>query len=132
MNHIYEYATIRYIPDVERNECLNIGLIMMCKRCRWIRVAFEVNECRILAIDPDCDTEILKNQLRLFSEIAAGNKSYGPVALLEPEERFRWLTAVKSSCIQTSRPHPGLTQDLDSTFECVFNRMVSVRKPVEH
>lgn len=124
MNHIYEYAVICFIPDIERNERINVGLIMMCKRHRWIRLKFIIDEQRILSLAPYSDLPLLKKQLEGFSAIAAGDHSYGPIAILEPEERFRWLTSVKSTCIQTSRPHPGITNNLDSTFESIYSRLV--------
>lgn len=127
MNHIYEYAVIRYVPDIERDERINIGLIMMCKRRRWLRMAVNIDKNRILPIAPDSDLVSLKNQLSGFSGIASGDNAYGPIAQLEPEERFRWLTAVKSACINTSRPHPGLTDDLDTTFNKIFDRLVATR-----
>lgn len=124
MKHLYEYAVIRFVPDIEREEFINIGIVMMCKRRRWLRAAMNVAESKVRALASDWDMEMLHNQLRSFSGIVAGYAAYGPIAGLEPEERFRWLTAVKSACIQTSRPHPGLTEDLDAAFNEIFGSMV--------
>lgn len=120
----YEYAVIRFVPRVEREEFVNVGLAMMCKRRRWMRIELLLNENRIKAMSPDADLEVLARQLQSFVDIAEGKKSAGPVASYPVEERFRWLSAVKSSVIQTSRPHPGLTPDLDLTFRSLFSDLV--------
>lgn len=122
-NLLYEYAVVRYLPRVEREEFVNVGLVMMCKRRRWIKVRFCVDAARILAFHPGADVEMLASQLEGFEAIAGG-KAGGVLSGLEPHERFRWLTAVRSACIATSRPHPGLTPDLDATFDRLFAELV--------
>lgn len=123
--HLYEYAVVRYIPSIERGERLNIGLIMMCKRLRWIRARFDINLERLSALYPSADIVPLNNQLTGFELVAKGDvRNGGVIAQLEPHERFRWLTAVRSACIQTSRPHAGLTHDLDKTFDNLFASLV--------
>ena len=124
MEFVYEYAVIRYVPDIERQEFINVGLIMMCKRKRWIRIVLRFDEERIRLFDPNVDLQCLSRQLNAIEEIALGNKAFGPVAMFEPEERFRWITAVKSACIQTSRPHPGLTDNLEESFLHLVERLV--------
>lgn len=123
-SHIYEYAVIRYVPRVEREEFINVGLIMMCKRKRWIRVAIRVPEQRIRMFDSAMSPDELLQQLSLFTAVAEKRSDAGPMTQLEPEERFRWLTAVKSACIQTSRPHPGLSTDLDADFDRLLAELV--------
>ena len=120
----YEYAVVRYVPRVEREEFINVGLAMMCKRRRWIKVGIFIPEGKLCAMCPDTDREILARQLQSFIEIAEGKRSAGPVAQYPVEERFRWISAVKSSVIQTSRPHPGMCEDLDATFSCLFEELV--------
>ncbi|MDE6547651.1 MAG: DUF3037 domain-containing protein [Muribaculaceae bacterium] len=120
----YEYAVLRYVPRVEREEFINVGLAMMCKRRRWIKVGIFIPEGKLCAMCPDTDREILARQLQSFVEIAEGKRSAGPVAQYPVEERFRWISAVKSSVIQTSRPHPGLCEDLDATFSRLFEELV--------
>ncbi|MDE6611880.1 MAG: DUF3037 domain-containing protein [Muribaculaceae bacterium] len=121
--HLYEYAVVRYVPRVEREEFVNVGLVMMCKRRRWVRARVCCDHDRLRALWPECDTETLECQLKSFDAIAAG-KSKSPVAALEAHERFRWLTAVRSACITTSRPHPGVTDNLDRTFNRLFAELV--------
>lgn len=122
-NHLFEYAIVRYVPRVEREEFINIGLVMMCKRRRWIRVRFSVDEMRLRAFAPCADVESLKCQLESFGRVAEGCK--GAIGELETHERFRWLTAVRSACLTTSRPHPGLTPDLEATFDRLFADLVA-------
>lgn len=120
--HLYEYAVVRLVPRVEREEFVNVGLVMMCKRRRWLRVAFDINEERIRAIAPDFDVKYACSQLDTFQLVVEGRE--WRTCGLEVEERFRWLTAVRSACIATSRPHPGLCENLDETFERLFRELV--------
>lgn len=122
--NLYEYAVIRYVPDVEREEFVNVGLLMMCKRRRWLRSRIAVNKNRIDGFaSPHCINDI-EEQLRTFVTVVNGDRSSGPIGELPVEERFRWLTAVKSASIQTSRPHPGLADNLDEEFERLFAKLV--------
>lgn len=114
--NLYEYAVIRYVPNVEREEFVNVGVVMMCKRRRWIKVELHIDRERINVLWPDADIEALNRQLQSFADIASGKKTAGPISQYPVEERFRWITAVKSCVIQTSRPHPGMTSDLEYTF----------------
>lgn len=121
--HLYEYAVVRYVPRVEREEFINVGLVMMCKRRRWLRVKINCDNARIAALWKDADITALIHQLESFTDIAEG-KGCSPIAQLEAHERFRWLTAVRSASIATSRPHPGLTNDLDATFLRLYSELI--------
>lgn len=123
--NLYEFAIIRYIPDIERGEFMNVGLAMMCKRKRWMRVQTHIDARMLELLHSPVDTEQLQNQLMLFERVGNGMRNCGPIAPLEAEERFRWLTAVKSSVLQTSRPHAGKCDDLDETFDALFARLIS-------
>ena len=122
--HLYEYAVVRFVPQVEREEFINVGLLMMCKRRRWLRVAVSIDPERLRAFAPGTDVEALRRHLESFERHATPGP--GPIASLEAHERFRWLTAVRSACIQTSRPHPGLTTNLEATFSRLFEELVAV------
>ncbi len=122
--HLYEYAVIRVVPRVEREEFINVGVIVFCKRRKFIKMRFHLNEARLQALWPELDAGVLKANLDSFEAIARGAKGAGPIALLEMPERFRWLTAVRSSVIQTSRPHPGLCTDLEHFTEKLFLELV--------
>lgn len=123
-NHLYEYAVIRFVPKVERGEFINIGLIMMCKRQKWIKYKYEVPVNKYKTFVTDIDIDLLSGHLDYFRGIAYGDARLGQLAMLPVEERFRWLTAVKSCGIQNSDVHPGLTSDLELTFTNLFKELV--------
>lgn len=120
--HLYEYAVVRYCPKVEREEFINVGLVMMCKRRRWLRCELRFDRERILHFSPWADMDMAEEQLRSFMAIAVGDSS--PIGMLEAHERFRWLTAVRSACLTTGRPHAGKTADLDKTFDRLLAELV--------
>ncbi|CAH0284395.1 DUF3037 domain-containing protein [Chryseobacterium sp. WG14] len=121
---IYEYAVIRLVPKVEREEFFNIGLVMFSKKEKFIRVAFHLCPDKFKLMHSKLDYEDIIQNLESFQKIAEGNKEGGPIALLDIPERFRWLTAVRSAVVQTSRPHPGKSKDLDTTFGKLFEELV--------
>lgn len=123
-SHLFEYSIVRYVPSVERGEAVNIGLAMMCKRRRWMRLEFHLDHERLEALRAPHTPAEIEAQLEGMKLVAAGNPSDGRLAAMEPEERFRWLTAVRSASIQTSRPHPGTCADLDATFKRLFSELV--------
>lgn len=122
--HLYEYAVVRYVPRVEREEFINVGLIMMCKRRRWLKIALEPDFNKIEAMGPSHEQDEINRQLAGLKLVAEGNRDGGPIAALDVTERFRWLSAVRSACIQTSRPHPGISTDLDADFERLMTELV--------
>ena len=121
---LYEYAVVRVVPKIEREEFINVGLILFCKRKRYLRFAFQLPEAKIRLFCQEFDLEQVKENLQSFARICAGDKTAGPIAQLEVDEKFRWITAVKSSSIQSSRPHPGFSSDLDRTFEKLYAELV--------
>ncbi len=121
--HLYEYAVIRVLPVVEREEFINTGIILFCKKAKFIKVLFEVNANKLRLFSKDLDMEQVRSNLQSFEKIAHGDSQCGPIALLDLPSRFRWLTAVRSSVIQTSRPHPGLCDDLEKTTERLFREL---------
>lgn len=122
--HLYEYAVIRVLPAVEREEFLNVGIVLFCKRAKYIKVLYTLNTARFAAFAGELDLEQVQKNLDAFEKIAMGTKNCGPIAELDIPSRFRWLTAIRSSAIQTSRPHPGLCTNLDDTAQRLFAEMV--------
>ncbi|MEM8521049.1 DUF3037 domain-containing protein [Flavobacterium sp. PL12] len=122
--HLYEYAVIRVVPRVEREEFLNVGIMVFCKRAKFVKMLFAVDEAKMQLFASDLDLEQLQLNLESFQKIAHGAKNGGPIAQFELSERFRWLTALRSSAIQTSRPHSGFSSNLDETAERLFEEMV--------
>ncbi len=127
---IYEYCMLRYVADIEREEFVNVGLMMMSKRYRWIRCALHIDEDRISSFSPKADIRRLRMQLAVFT------KDDVPERDLPVEERYRWMVAVKSAVIQTSPSHPGIIfttsplsrqeagRLLDEKFEELFVRLI--------
>ncbi len=122
--HLYEYAVIRVVPRVEREEFLNVGIILFCKKAKFIKVLSSVNEAKLLPFLGELDMEQLHLNLEAFGKVGHGEKSGGPIAQFDIPSRFRWLTAIRSSAIQTSRPHPGLCDDLEQTAQRLLEEMV--------
>ncbi|KIO52610.1 DUF3037 domain-containing protein [Flavobacterium hibernum] len=123
-SHLYEYAVIRVVPRVEREEFLNIGIILFCKKAKFIKVLHYINDAKIEALSNDFDIEQLHCNITALEKIANGVKDGGPIGEMDIPERFRWLTAIRSSAIQTSRPHPGLSEDLEKTIQRLFSELV--------
>ncbi|PTT73728.1 MULTISPECIES: DUF3037 domain-containing protein [unclassified Chryseobacterium] len=121
---IYEYAVIRLVPKVEREEFFNIGLVMFSKKEKFIKVEFYLCPDKFKLMRSKIDYEDVIQNLESFKKIADGAKDGGPIAQLEIPERFRWLTAVRSSVVQTSRPHPGKSKNLEDTFGRLFEELV--------
>ena len=122
--HLYEYAVIRVVPRVEREEFLNVGIILFCKRAKFIKMLYAIDQSKMQLFSSELDLEQLQLNMESFQKIAHGAKNGGPIAQFELSERFRWLTALRSSAIQTSRPHPGFSTNLDKTVQRLFEDMV--------
>lgn len=121
---LYEYSIIRFVPKVEREEFINIGIIMFSKKHNFLKVKYFLNDNRINAFAHDFDLCFIDSNLKALSEIAQGSNTISEVSKFDIAERFRWLTAVRSSCIQTSRPHPGKTYDLDRKLENLYREYI--------
>ena len=121
---IYEYAVIRLVPKVEREEFFNIGLVMFSKKEKFIKVEYYLCPDKFKFMRSQLDYDDIIQNLESFQKIANGAKDGGPIAQLEIPDRFRWLTAVRSAAVQTSRPHPGKSKDLEKTFGKLFEELV--------
>ncbi|MDQ3112257.1 MAG: DUF3037 domain-containing protein [Bacteroidota bacterium] len=121
---LYEYAVIRFVPHVEREEFLNVGVIVFCKEKKYVKVLFHIDIEKLRVLAPDSDVNELKEYLEAFAATASGNDNGGPIAKEDAASRFRWLTAVRSSSIQTSRPHPGFCTDLEATIKRLLEELV--------
>ncbi|HEY4061031.1 MAG TPA: DUF3037 domain-containing protein [Puia sp.] len=110
-NHLFEYAVIRVVPRVEREEFLNVGVILYCPRPKFLQVMFTLDKQRLSAFSPSLDLAELEEHLRAFRQIALGEAEGGPIGRLDIASRFRWLTASRSTIVQTSKVHPGFCDD---------------------
>jgi hypothetical protein len=122
--HLYEYAVVRVVPRVEREEFINVGVVLCANKSDFIDCKIRLDEARLLALDPETDIELIRANLQSFEKVCCGQKDGGNIATFDIASRFRWLTAVRSSVIQTSRPHPGITDDLDATLQRLFEEYV--------
>jgi len=120
----YEYAIIRIVPRVERQEFINAGIILFSKSAKYLKARIYINEAKLNCFESEIELEAIKKNLAAFIGVCEGNKDSGPIALDDLPSRFRWLTAMRSSSIQTSRPHVGSSTDLDKTFDRLYQEMV--------
>jgi len=122
--HLFEYAVIRVVPRVEREEFINVGVVVYCKKHKYLHTRINLNPDKLQAFYAKIDIDELRENLLAFERICAGEKSGGPIAQLPVADRFRWLTATRSTVVQTSKVHPGLSFDVDQTLEKLFNEQV--------
>lgn len=122
--YLFEYAVIRIVPRVEREEFLNVGVILYCKDLQYLQTKFTVDEERLKAFTGYLDLEELKQHLSALKKISEGDSSAGEIARLEPALRFRWLTAARSTIVQTSKVHPGLCTDINETLDRLYTQLV--------
>ena len=120
----YDYAVIRVVPRVERGEFVNVGVVVSCKGSGRLEARIEVDEARLRALDPSVDLETVRRHLAAFAAICAGGAEAGPIGVLPPRERFHWLTAKRSTMIQTSPTHTGRCLDPMAAIERLFDSMV--------
>jgi len=121
---IYEYAIIRYLPKVEREEFINIGVILMCKRKSYLQLKFTIDEKRLRAFSEEVDVEMIADYLNAWEKVCAGAEVGGQIGSLELHVRFRWLTANRSTIIQSSAVHSGIGFEEAATLEDIFERYV--------
>jgi hypothetical protein len=121
---LFEYAVIRIVPRVEREEFINTGVILFCKKASYLGVRYQINESRVICLSPSTDLDCLSDSLKALEKISFGDSSGGPIARLDTPSRFRWLTATRSTILQTSKVHPGLCYDPAATLEMLFKKLV--------
>ena len=122
---LFEYAVLRVVPRVEREEFLNVGVILYCPAQGFLQVRFELNEARLHAFaSQQLDLGELHERLRAFERICRGRAEGGPIGQLAVAARFRWLTAQRSTVVQTSPVHPGLCADAAATLARLHAELV--------
>ncbi|MFK7843655.1 MAG: DUF3037 domain-containing protein [Rhodothermales bacterium] len=125
---LYDYAIIRVIPRVEREEFVNAGVILSCKKSDYLGVRIELDENRLLALNPTADLKTINKHLTAITRIC--NDGEGPIGQLTRRERFHWLVAPRSTMIQTSAVHAGYCSDTVLELERLVDTMVRTPKPV--
>jgi hypothetical protein len=123
-NQLFEYAVVRIVPRVEREEFLNAGVILYCAKAKFLQARFKVNENRIRNFCAKINIEEIEEHLKTFEKICGGGDDSGPIGKLSLAERFRWLTATRSTILQTSKVHPGFTNDAQKTLNKLLDQLV--------
>ncbi|WP_373511475.1 DUF3037 domain-containing protein [Persicitalea sp.] len=122
---LFEYATIRVVPRVERGEFINVGVVLFCKNQKFLRSRIALDKVRLAALFPESDAGVIVQHLQSFDNICTGEISKSPIATLDAASRFRWLTARRSTIIQASEVHPGLCLDAETTLMNLFEQVVA-------
>lgn len=122
--YTYEYAVIRWVPKVEREEFMNIGVILFSKHKKLLSIEYHIDKSRLENFAADVDLEEIQEYLEAWHLIAQGAKEGGEIACLDQASRFRWLTASKSTIIQCSKVHPGLHPNPEDVLNKLFQRYV--------
>ncbi|AYB29597.1 DUF3037 domain-containing protein [Chryseolinea soli] len=123
-SHLFEYAVIRVVPRVEREEFVNVGVILYCSHEKFLDTRFILNPDRVKALCGEVDLMELNNHIESFERICRGGSAAGPIGALSIAERFRWLTATRSTILQTSKVHPGLCDDANKTLLRLYHELV--------
>ena len=120
--NVFEYAVLRAIPRIERGECLNVGVMVYCQALDYIGARVQVNEARLLALDPSADVDAVTAAVDAIKTTCAGTT--GPSSGASPGERFRWLTAPRSTIVQPGPVHSGLTEKPEAELARLFDELV--------
>ena len=120
----YQYAIVRVVPHVERGECINAGVVLLCRSLGYIGALTSLDEARLRAIAPDADPGAIRSHLDAIERIARGDPAAGPIADLSIAERFHWLVSPASTIIQPSPVHTGLTDDPAAELERLTETLV--------
>ena len=123
-HNLFEYAVIRIVPRVEREEFLNVGVILYSRAEQFLQARYRLIPERIQAFDNKLDLAELETYLQSLERICHGSTNSGPIALLDPASRFRWLTATRSTIIQTSKVHPGFCNEPGKALDKLFAELV--------
>lgn len=123
MPHVYSYAVVRLVPRVERQEFVNIGVLVYCHALRYLKAVLEPDRERIKSLFPSFDFSDIESDLPAFVDQAAGIGG-SPIAQLSPSERFHWLAAVRSTVLQLSPTHTGVCDDLDACVQRLLDQQV--------
>ena len=122
----FQYAVLRVVPRVEREEFVNVGVIVFCRTRGFLRARVALDPRRIRTLAPDIDLETVREHLDARVRVAAGDPGAGPIAALPQSERFHWLVAPSSTIIQTSSVHSGLCDEPEAVLERLFAQLVAI------
>ena len=120
----YDYAIIRVVPKVEREEFINVGVIVSCPARGFLEARIALDEQRLMALDATLDMDSLRVHLETIPAICTGGEQAGPIGRLSQRERFYWLSAPRSTVIQISPVHTGLCKNPTAILEHLLDTMV--------
>jgi hypothetical protein len=123
-NSPFQYAVLRVVPDIERGEFLNAGVVLFSRTRGFLAARVALDPARLAALSPGADAELVADRLATLERVAAGDPDAGPIARLDPSERFNWLVAPASTVVQPSPVHTGLCDDPEGMLEHLFARLV--------
>ncbi|MGF1925307.1 MAG: DUF3037 domain-containing protein [Bacteroidia bacterium] len=121
---LFEYAVIRVVPRVEREEFMNVGIILYCAKRNFLKASICINEQRVLSLASDIEMDFVKKNLEAISKICEGGVQAGPIGILDSASRFRWLTATRSTVVQVSKVHPGFCFDAEEVLQRLMKQLV--------
>ena len=121
---LFEYAVIRLVPKVEREEFINVGVILYSREQKFLKVLLQLNEQKLRAIANDIDITEIKNHLQAIERICKGDPGSGPIGEMDIATRFRWLTATRSTIVQASKVHPGFCNNPNEALGKLFTDLV--------
>lgn len=122
--YLFEYAVLRIVPRVEREEFINVGVVLYCPKQKFLQCRYQLVESRLKALCVQSDCDEIAGYLKAFEEVCNGVPGAGPIAGLPLAARFRWLTATRSTILQTSKVHSGLCTDAAGMLDHIFNQQV--------
>lgn len=120
----FEYAIIRLVPKVEREEFFNVGVILFSKRKKFLDMKYHINIDKLKVFVPELEIAALNEYLNAWKYICDGKFSGGKIGELEISDRFRWLAACRSTIIQSSKTHPGLCENPEKELQDIFEKYV--------
>jgi len=120
----FEYAIIRLVPKVEREEFFNVGVILFSKRKKFLGIKYHINPGKLKALAPELELDFLNDYLNAWKLICEGKASGGKIGAFEVSDRFRWLAACRSTIIQSSKTHPGLCENPEKELNDIFEKYV--------
>jgi hypothetical protein len=119
----FDYAVLRVVPRVDREEFINAGVIVYCAEQPFLAARVHFDEARLKALWPALDVELVRQHLEAVPRICSGDASAGPIARLTPRERFHWLVAPRSTIIQVSPVHSGLCETPADALDRLFRQL---------
>lgn len=122
--NLFEYAVIRVVPRVEREEFLNVGVILYARDRQYLKTLYKIDRDRLKSFSGTIDIDDLEDHLQSIDRICKGGQGSGPIGQMDLASRFRWLTAMRSTIVQTSRVHPGFCEEPEAAIQKLFKQLV--------